>query len=85
MKFLILLVAMVVLVGMVGASLRRLTGGDKKKPSAPSSASGPRKIQDMRACAHCGVNVPVQDMVIDGEHAYCSQAHRSAGPAPGES
>ena len=78
MKFLILLIAMVVLVGMLSASLRRLKGPKNKPPAAPP----PGRVQAMRACAHCGVHMPAKDMVIDGERAYCSQAHRSAGPAP---
>jgi uncharacterized protein len=85
MKFLILFVAMVVLVGMLGASIRRLTGGDKKKRPKEPPPSGSKSIQEMRACAHCGVHLPLPDMVMDGENAYCSPAHRNAGPAPGSS
>ena len=84
MKFLILLIAMVVLVGMLSASLRRLKGPKNKPPDAPPPGRS-KDVQAMRACAHCGVHMPAQDMVMDGERAYCSAAHRSAGPAPGAS
>jgi uncharacterized protein len=79
MKFLILLVAVVVLVGMLSASLRRLKGPKPPKGSPPST----RPVQDMQACAHCGVHMPAQDMVAEGSHLYCSAAHRDAGPTPG--
>jgi uncharacterized protein len=79
MKFLILLVAVVVLVGMLSASLRRLRG--PKKPPNPSPAPPPASgVQAMLGCAHCGVHMPSQDMVFDGDRAYCSAAHRDAGP-----
>lgn len=31
-------------------------------------------------CAHCGVHLPMNDAVIDRGIAYCSEAHRLAGP-----
>ena len=31
-------------------------------------------------CAHCGVHLPIKDAVVDGGIAYCSEAHRLAGP-----
>jgi uncharacterized protein len=81
MKFVILLIAVVVLVGMLSASLRRLKGPKNKPPASPPQG----RVEDMRACAHCGVHMPARDMVMDGERAYCSPAHRSAGPASGAS
>ncbi len=79
MKFLILLVAVVVLVGMLSASLRRLKGRKPPKGPAPSTD----RVQAMRACAHCGVHMPTKDMVTQGDQLYCSVAHRDAGPSPG--
>jgi uncharacterized protein len=31
-------------------------------------------------CAHCGVHLPINDAVVEGGIAYCSEAHRLAGP-----
>lgn len=31
-------------------------------------------------CAHCGVHVPKHEAIVDGDAAYCSDAHRLAGP-----
>ena len=37
--------------------------------------------QDMVACAHCGVHLPQGEALTDaGGRAYCSEAHRLAGP-----
>lgn len=81
MKFLILLVAVVLLVGMLSASLRRLKGPKPPKPKSPASPTD--RVQAMRPCAHCGVHMPAKDMVAHGDRVYCSVAHRDAGPAPG--
>jgi len=34
--------------------------------------------ENMVVCAHCGVHLPESDAVRDGDHAYCSPAHRLA-------
>jgi len=36
--------------------------------------------QAFARCAHCGVHLPVNDAVREGDVAYCSEAHRLAGP-----
>jgi uncharacterized protein len=36
--------------------------------------------QAFTRCAHCGVHLPMSDAVTDGRIAYCSEAHRLAGP-----
>lgn len=35
---------------------------------------------DMLRCAHCGLHVPADEAIRDGELAYCCDAHRQAGP-----
>jgi uncharacterized protein len=38
----------------------------------------------MLACAHCGVHLPSADALRDAAgRAYCSDAHRLAGPRSG--
>lgn len=32
--------------------------------------------ESMVACRVCGLNVPRSEAVVDGEHSYCSEAHR---------
>jgi uncharacterized protein len=38
------------------------------------------KPQEFARCAHCGVHLPLTDAVIERGTAYCSDAHRIAGP-----
>lgn len=46
------------------------------KPASRSQAG-----EIMRACAHCGLNVPQSEAINDGAIDYCSEAHRRLGPA----
>ncbi len=48
----------------------------------PPPAAGPAP-QPMLTCAHCGVHLPAAEALRDGAHAYCSAAHRLAGPRAG--
>jgi uncharacterized protein len=36
----------------------------------------------MVACAHCGVHLPVNEAVKDGELHFCGEPHRLLGPRP---
>ncbi|HEX6018811.1 MAG TPA: PP0621 family protein [Burkholderiaceae bacterium] len=47
---------------------------------APKSPRSMRRPEAFVRCAHCGVHLPRNDAVIDRGFAYCSQAHRLAGP-----
>lgn len=49
--------------------------------SAPPPARS-RRGESMRACAHCGLNVPESEAVIESDTlSYCCEAHRRLGPA----
>lgn len=75
MKYLLVVVVVVaVLWVMFGRSSRRGDGARKAK----RPAAGP---VPMVACAHCGVNLPLDEAVVEGADRYCSEAHRLAGPA----
>jgi uncharacterized protein len=39
-----------------------------------------REPEAFARCAHCGVHLPINDAVVDRGVAYCSEAHRLAGP-----
>lgn len=80
MKFVLLVVAVLLLWWMVfGRSRRgRGTGSAARPPSPPAQAEG------MVACAHCGVHLPRSEALHVGELAYCSSAHREAGPRSGD-
>jgi uncharacterized protein len=51
--------------------------------SSPHASKESRKAHEPQAfarCAHCGVHLPVSDALMDRGIAYCSEAHRLAGP-----
>ncbi|MCW5656275.1 MAG: hypothetical protein KIT60_01115 [Burkholderiaceae bacterium] len=73
MRFLILaLVVGLVVWWLVGRSRKRTTDHSDTRSSQTPTA--------FAVCAHCGVHLPISDAVLDGQTAYCSDAHRLAGP-----
>lgn len=66
----LLVVAVIVLVGWL------LFGGRRRRRS-PRELAPP---EGMLRCAHCGVHLPASEALRLGERAYCSAAHRDAGP-----
>jgi uncharacterized protein len=72
MKYLIVLVVVVGLLWWLLARPRKASVRSGK-PATPTVA--------FVACAHCGVHLPDSDALMDGEKAYCSEAHRLAGPS----
>lgn len=70
-KVVILVLVVLVVLGLMAASKRRLTRRDK--PSTP-------KIADMQPCAHCGVHVPAAEALWRDGLPYCGEAHRALGP-----
>jgi len=75
MKYLILLAVLAVAYG-IWRSQREAT---VRRSSTPSSTL-PR-VQNMVACAHCGLHTPTTDAVEHQGRHYCSLAHRQQGPA----
>ena len=49
----------------------RATGTRQTPPPAPA-------MQEMVACAHCGIHLPHGEAVAGMRSQYCSAAHRSA-------
>jgi uncharacterized protein len=78
---LLILVAIVVgvLWWLFGRQRQDKEGGAKatRRPRKGTKASAPQIV----ACAHCGVHLPRDETVVDGEgRVYCDEAHRLAGP-----
>jgi uncharacterized protein len=73
MKFLIV-IAVVVLVGWL------ILRGREKKVDAPRASAPVALPQAMVQCEHCGVHLPRGDALLDTRGAFCSDAHRLAGP-----
>jgi uncharacterized protein len=49
---------------------------DGKSPGRPGRSAA---VEDMVACAHCGVHLPRADAVVDGTDLYCGDEHRRLG------
>ncbi len=73
MKYLIVILVVVA----VGWLLLRGRSSDRRVRRGAASGANP---QAMIQCAHCGVHLPRADAVEDRLGAYCSEAHRLAGP-----
>ena len=76
MKYLVVILVVVVMLWLM------LRGGargrtDKARPRAAGKTPAP---EGMVQCAHCGVHLPRREALLLGENAFCSDAHRSAGP-----
>lgn len=79
LKFLLIGVLVVWL--LYSPFLRRKRKGQAKAPAPPPA---PKSItEDMVQCAHCGIHLPASEAQVDSTgHAFCSTAHRQAGPRP---
>jgi uncharacterized protein len=78
-KLILLLVVAVVAVWFF-SSRRRVRPPDSAAPKPPAEARPPG-VAAMVACAHCGLHLPQPETLPDGVgRAYCSEAHRQAGP-----
>jgi len=71
MKFLLLLLAVIVLLWLVRSSLR---------PQAPRRGphGAPRRPQPMLVCAQCGVHLPQSEALPGRGGVFCGAAHRAA-------
>lgn len=74
------MVRFLILALVVGVVLWLLFGRSRKRADNPRDAHQPKKPTAFAVCAHCGVHLPMSDAVLDGQSAYCSDAHRLAGP-----
>ena len=66
----------------------RMAESREARPAPPESPAAARKstvkpLQDMVACAHCGLHLPRSEALADGPGGsapfYCSAAHRQSG------
>ncbi len=80
MKVLVVLLALLLLGWLLFGSTRR-RGRDTQRDStgAPNDVA---QVEDMVACAHCGVHLPASLALPAQGRSYCSAAHRDAGPRP---
>jgi uncharacterized protein len=72
------IVVVVVIVLVLWLMLGRRSTSPTKARRAERRAVVP---EGMVTCAHCGVHLPGSEAMLVGTAAYCSEAHRAAGPA----
>lgn len=80
MKLVVVLLAVLLLVWLLLGSSRRRAKDAHRKASVPPAAQPPVAVEGMVACAHCGVHLPGSLALQLRGQAYCSAAHRDAGP-----
>ena len=74
-----MLVRVVIFVLVVAIILWLLTARSRAR-SRKGGAHKPPQPESFARCAHCGVHLPLNDAVVDRGVAFCSEAHRLAGP-----
>jgi uncharacterized protein len=74
------MVRFLILALVVGLVVWLLFGRSRKRRADGAKAEATRSPTAFAVCAHCGVHLPMNDAVLDGQTAYCSDAHRLAGP-----
>jgi uncharacterized protein len=72
------LLRVVLLLLVVGVVLWWLKTRSRTRPLQSGQKS--REPEAFARCAHCGVHLPINDALVDRGVAYCSEAHRLAGP-----
>lgn len=74
------MVRFLILALVVGVVVWLLLGRSSKRVQDKPATGRPQQPTAFAVCAHCGVHLPINDAVLDGQTAYCSDAHRLAGP-----
>lgn len=92
MKYLLVLIVVGVGLWMLAARFRKprdpskSTDADGAPHAAPrdgaGAGTGTAKAEpgQMVACRHCGVHLPAEEAIFDGQLPYCGPSHRQAGP-----
>ena len=70
MKFLIFLIAVVVLLWLLRSALRRHLPKAKSDPA-------PKEAKPMLACAQCGVHLPRDEALPGRGGVFCGEPHRA--------
>ena len=61
MKYLLVLVVVMIAIG-IWRNKRRVAASERQS-TGPARNSAPRQLQNMVACAHCGLHLPQSDAV----------------------
>jgi uncharacterized protein len=77
MKYLVVVLVVAVVAWLL---LRPRKAEPPKGQRPPPEKPG---LQEMLQCRHCGVHLPRAEALVDERGAFCSEAHRLAGPREG--
>ena len=72
MKYVLLVVAVLVLLWLLRGARRRGAA------AAPTADRADAEAQPMVACAHCGVHLPRDEALPGRGGVFCGEAHRAA-------
>ena len=82
MKYLLVLLVVVIAVG-IWRNKRRVSAAERQSV-APESNPAPRQLQNMVACAHCGLHLPQSDSVSGQSGVFfCCTEHRELATQSG--
>jgi uncharacterized protein len=79
LEIMIRLIMWVALIAAAVWFIRRLLNPPAKRPRAAPRES---VAAPMVRCAHCGVHLPQDHALGQGQQWFCSEAHRLEGPTP---
>lgn len=83
MKYLLLLLIVVAVLWLM--RLGRSSAPNPKTPGAAAPSPAQPPVQQVVACAHCGVHLPIGDAVTGrAGRLYCSEAHRQLQDPEGQ-
>lgn len=85
MRNILLFVLFLLAVFYVRRALQPGPRREEGRDPAPERGQGPApagEIEQMVACAHCGVHVPESEGVTSGGRFFCSEEHRRLGARP---
>jgi len=75
MKFLLVVLAFVILGFLLRNSWRNRPGAPRRDSAPPEAPPAPRQ---MLSCAQCGLHMPRDEALPGRGGVFCSEAHRSA-------
>ena len=61
----------------------RMIRAKLNKPSLQHKSPRATLSTDMVRCHHCGIHIPANEALQQGEHYYCSAEHRDQDNPPG--
>ena len=77
MKFVLLVLAVLVLLWLLQRSLGRARPPRPPGPAGRAGAETPAPPQAMLSCAHCGIHLPRDEALPGRGGVFCSDAHRA--------